>query len=108
MDGSAQLIHETPQIPPNLSFEQAASVPLGLNTVVLGLYNRNPGSTSIGYPAPWEVGQPAKPKSVGYPAPWEEGGTTKFAGKPALIVGGSSSVGQYGAHLLELILHAWS
>ena len=34
--------------------------------------------------------------SVDFPAPWEEGGLTKFNGQPALILGGSSSIGQYG------------
>ena len=67
------------QIPENISFDQAASIPLGLATVVTGLYNHDPNG-----------------KSVNFPAPWEEGGSTKFAGKPAFILGGSSSVGQYG------------
>ena len=35
--------------------------------------------------------------SVGFPAPWEEGGLTKYKGQAALVLGGSSSVGQYGA-----------
>ena len=36
-------------------------------------------------------------KSASFVAPYEEGGETKYAGKPAFILGGSSSVGQYGA-----------
>ena len=67
------------KIPDNISFDQAASIPLGLATVFTGIWNHDP-----------------KAKSVGFPAPWEEGGLTKFAGKPAFIIGGSSSVGQYG------------
>ena len=35
-------------------------------------------------------------RTVDFPAPWEEDGTTRFAGKPAFILGGASSVGQYG------------
>ena len=67
------------QIPDNITFDQAASVPLGLATVVCGLWSHH-----------------AEASSLDFPAPWEEGGATKFAGKPAVIVGGSGSVGQYG------------
>ena len=67
------------QIPDNITFDQAASVPLGLATVVCGLWSHH-----------------AQASSLDFPAPWEEGGATKFAGKPAVIVGGSGSVGQYG------------
>ncbi len=67
------------QIPDNVSFDQAASVPLGLATVATGLWSHHPDA-----------------RSANWPAPWEQEGTTKFAGKPALILGGSSSVGQYG------------
>ena len=34
--------------------------------------------------------------SVRLTPPWEEGGKTKYAGQAALILGGSTSVGQYG------------
>ncbi|CDO71820.1 hypothetical protein BN946_scf184939.g44 [Trametes cinnabarina] len=73
------------EIPDNVTEDQAASVPLALATVVTGLYNHHPHS-----------------KSVNFTAPWEEGGTTKFAGKPAFILGGSSSVGQYAIQLAKL------
>jgi NADPH:quinone reductase-like Zn-dependent oxidoreductase len=36
---------------------------------------------------------------AGLSAPWEEGGKGKYSGKPILILGGASSVGQYGKHL---------
>ena len=36
--------------------------------------------------------------SISLTAPWEEGGKTKYAGQAAFIVGGSSSVGQYGVY----------
>ena len=67
------------QIPDNLTFDQAATVPLCLATVATGIWPHEPES-----------------HSVSFPAPWEEGGLTKFKGQPALILGGSSSVGQYG------------
>ncbi|KAI0649514.1 GroES-like protein [Trametes meyenii] len=69
----------------NITFEQAASVPLSLSTVATGLYNHDP-----------------KARSVGFTAPWEEAGSTSFSGKPAFIIGGSSSVGQYAIQFAKL------
>ncbi|RDX56945.1 GroES-like protein [Lentinus brumalis] len=73
------------KIPENLSFEQAASVPLCLATVATGIWAHEPGA-----------------KSLEFPAPWEEEGLTKFNGKAAFISGGSSSVGQYAIQLAKL------
>lgn len=70
----------TAKIPENISLDQAASIPSGLVTAFMGIWNKNPEASSVGFPAPWEAG-----------------GETKFAGKPAFILGGASSVGQYGA-----------
>ena len=67
------------QIPDNLTFEQVASVPLGLATAVCPIWTHHPEAST-----------------VNFPAPWEEGGATKYAGKPAFIIGGSTSVGQFG------------
>ncbi|TBU41503.1 GroES-like protein [Dichomitus squalens] len=75
----------TAKIPENISFDQAASVPLGLATVTTGLWNHHPDA-----------------KSVHFTAPYEEGGQTKYAGKPAFILGGSSSVGQYAIQVAKL------
>ncbi|KAI0749263.1 GroES-like protein [Daedaleopsis nitida] len=75
----------TAKIPENISFDQAASIPLGLATVFTGTWNKDPEA-----------------KSTDIPAPWEAGGETKFAGKPAFILGGSSSVGQYAIQLARL------
>ena len=70
------------QIPEGISFDQAASVPLALATIVLALWDHSPRTE----------------KSIRLTPPWEEGGLTKYAGKPAFIIGGSSSVGQYGSY----------
>ncbi|KAI0746961.1 GroES-like protein [Daedaleopsis nitida] len=73
------------KIPDNVSMDEAASIPVGLSTVTTGIWSHHPQA-----------------QSVDFPAPWEEGGTTKFAGQPALVVGGSSSVGQYAIQLAKL------
>ncbi|KZT00565.1 GroES-like protein [Laetiporus sulphureus 93-53] len=73
----------TAKIPDNVSFGQAATVPLGLATAAIGLFNRK-----------------AKTGSVGLYPPWEEGGEGKYKGKPIVILGGASSVGQYGVQNL--------
>jgi NADPH:quinone reductase-like Zn-dependent oxidoreductase len=68
------------QIPDNLTFDQAATIPLTLATAGLGLYNKKqqPNGGLALYP------------------PWAEGGRGKYAGQPILVIGGSSSVGQHG------------
>ncbi|THH31503.1 hypothetical protein EUX98_g2684 [Antrodiella citrinella] len=73
------------KIPENLTFDQAASVPLGLATAAIGLYNKR-----------WESG------GAELVAPWKEGGRGKYAGQPIFIAGGSSSVGQYVIQLAKL------
>ena len=55
-------------------------MPCTLPTVALALYNHEPAAES--------------PRLL---APWAPGGRGKYAGAPALVLGGSSSVGQYGA-----------
>ena len=72
------------KIPSNLSFDQAASLPGGVITAALGLYDTRPGL------------------GAGLVAPWEEGGRGKYAGQPIVVIGGSSSVGQCGE-----LLHAY-
>ena len=75
------------QIPENITFDKAASVPTCLATVATGIWAHGPGASSIDLPAPWE-----------------EGGLTQFKGKAALIIGGSSSLGQYGTRTLTLFV----
>jgi len=72
------------KIPSNITFEQAASVPVGLATAALGLYgDRAPGGP------------------VKYAAPWDENGKGKYVGKPIVLFGGSSSIGQYVIQLAK-------
>ena len=66
-------------MPPNISFDQAASVPLGLATAVHGFY-----------------GDRASAEVPHFTPAWEEGGLGKYSGTPVVIFGGSTSVGQYG------------
>ncbi|KAI0789971.1 GroES-like protein [Abortiporus biennis] len=73
------------KIPSNISFDQAASIPLGLATAAIGLYH-----------------EPIGRGGAGLVAPWLEGGAGKYAGKPIVIFGGSSSVGQYAIQLAKL------
>ncbi|KAH9939852.1 GroES-like protein [Amylocystis lapponica] len=74
----------TAKIPSQLSFDQAASIPLGLATAALGLYHISPAASAALSP------------------PWEASGRGKYAGKPFAVFGGSSSVGQYVIQLAKL------
>ena len=53
----------------------------GIATSAFPLYNQDPTAAS-----------------VRLTAPWLEGGRGKYAGKPFLVFGGSSAVGQFGTH----------
>ncbi|OSX57544.1 hypothetical protein POSPLADRAFT_1174092 [Postia placenta MAD-698-R-SB12] len=79
----------TAKIPPNITFDQAATIPLGLATAALGLYTPS---------AP----EGAKFGSARLAAPWEGDGRGKYAGKPFVVFGASSSVGQYILQLARL------
>lgn len=72
--------HARLQVPSNISWEGAATIPLGFATAALGLY------------------QELRPRGgVALTAPWEEGGYKKYAGQAAIVTGGASSVGQFGS-----------
>lgn len=75
------------RIPPSITPEQAATIPLGLATAALGLYREKKDSLR---PEGFDIG------GAGLTPPWASGGTGKYAGKAALVIGGSSSVGQFG------------
>ncbi|KAK7443483.1 hypothetical protein VKT23_015657 [Stygiomarasmius scandens] len=70
------------KIPANISDEAAASVPVGLLAAWIGLYNESHGA--------------------GYPHPLVEASQYKPISKPLLVIGGSSSVGQYVLQLAKL------
>ncbi|CCM00612.1 uncharacterized protein FIBRA_02648 [Fibroporia radiculosa] len=72
----------TAKIPDSISFEEGASVPLGLATAAVGLYSRIGGA--------------------GLFPPWGEGGHGLYSGKPFVAFGGASSVGQFAIQLAKL------
>ncbi|KAI0342588.1 medium-chain dehydrogenase/reductase like protein [Trametopsis cervina] len=78
----------TAKLPPNLSFDQAATIPLALATAAFGFYSK-------------KATLPARGGAELAPV-WEEGGRGKYAGQPILIIGGSSSVGQQAIQFAKL------
>ncbi|KAF9463951.1 chaperonin 10-like protein [Collybia nuda] len=73
----------TAKIPKGLSYEEASTIPLGLTTAYLGFYN-------------------SVPYGIGLANPLESSGRGIFSGKPVVILGGSSSVGQFALQLAKL------
>ncbi len=57
------------KLPPNISFDQAASLPAGLTTAAIGFYN-----------------------GTGYLPFLQDAGVNKYAGNPFVVFGGYSSV----------------
>ncbi|KAI3393657.1 hypothetical protein diail_3837 [Diaporthe ilicicola] len=74
----AELVAKTPK---NISDDEAAGVSLATVAVLTGFYDKS-GS--------------------GLPAPWDEGGEQAGKGKGIVILGGSSSVGQYAIQLAKI------
>lgn len=70
--------HAYSQIPTSLSFDEAATIPVGVATATVGFYSPN------------------AVQSATLVAPWKEGGRGKYADQPILIIGGSAAVGQSG------------
>jgi NADPH:quinone reductase-like Zn-dependent oxidoreductase len=68
---------ELVQIPSNISTEEAASIPLGLATAAIAMYNESGG--------------------LELTEPWTTEGKNKYAGKPFIVCAASTSVGQFGA-----------
>ncbi|TFK93790.1 GroES-like protein [Polyporus arcularius HHB13444] len=73
------------KIPDSLSFDEAATLPVSVTTALAGLYNPHEAS-----------------KSVHLTPPWAQGGSGKYAGKPAVVLGGTSAVGQAVIQFLKL------
>ncbi|KAI0788293.1 GroES-like protein [Fomes fomentarius] len=73
------------EIPASLSFDDAATLPVAVATSAIPLYNKHESA-----------------KSAKLVAPWEEGGKTLYAGKPAVVLGGASIVGQGALQFLRL------
>ncbi|KAG2147616.1 chaperonin 10-like protein [Suillus clintonianus] len=72
----------TAKIPPSLSFDNAATVPLALDTALVGLYGKEYGA--------------------GLTPPWTKSAGDHESKKPIVILGGSSSVGAYTIQLARL------
>ncbi|KAL4246444.1 zinc-containing alcohol dehydrogenase family protein [Abortiporus biennis] len=73
------------KIPSNLTFDQAATIPVGISTAAIGVYQDK-----------IELG------GAGLLAPWLEGGRGKYANKPIVILGAAASVGQTAVSLAKL------
>jgi NADPH:quinone reductase-like Zn-dependent oxidoreductase len=73
----------TSHIPANVSFDEASTLPSGIGTAFLGLYA--PPSETRG-------------AGAGLVPFYEPGGLNKYAGRPIIIIGGATSMGQFGKH----------
>ncbi|RXW20635.1 hypothetical protein EST38_g5242 [Candolleomyces aberdarensis] len=71
------------KIPSGISYDEAASIPLAFTTAYVGLYN-------------------ASPHGAGFDAAVNPGARGKYADTPIVIIGGSSSVGQFTIQLAKL------
>ncbi|KZP22104.1 GroES-like protein [Athelia psychrophila] len=76
-------VQSSAKVPQSVSLEQAASLPVGICTATVGLYQTN------------EYG-------AGLMAPWEQGGQGKYSGKPFIVLGGASCNGAYVIQLAKL------
>ncbi|KAF8055560.1 chaperonin 10-like protein [Lyophyllum atratum] len=73
----------TAKIPAHMSFEQAATIPVAIAASVGGLYL-------------------PKPHGAGLTAPLDPSTEGKYAGKPIVVLGGATSVGQYSIQFAKL------
>ena len=83
---TSPLIH---QITSNLTFDQAAAIPVAVISVAYGLYGR-PDTVPLR-------------RGLGLTPFWAEGGRGKYAGQPIVIIGGASNVGQLGKPYAEIM-----
>lgn len=84
------------QIPENVSFEEAATLPTAVCTAALGFYGKRTSEHS------YQRGGAA------LVAPWTEGGKGKYQDEPIVVTGGASSVGQLGQDAVSLLLQILS
>ncbi len=80
-DTSCSLLNHD-QFPPNLSFEEGATIPVALTAAAFGLYG---GITTTG-----------ELRGAELTPVWEANGRGKYSGQPIVVIGGSSAVGQQG------------
>ncbi|KAI0789976.1 GroES-like protein [Abortiporus biennis] len=69
--------HLVGKVPSNISFDQAATLPVGLATAAVGLYQDK-----------FELG------GAGLLAPWLDGGRGRYTNEPIFIIGGAACTGQ--------------
>ncbi|KZV67303.1 GroES-like protein [Peniophora sp. CONT] len=81
------------RIPDTMSYEEATTLPLAVAAAAVGMYE--PPSDKVR-----DHGQDIG--GAGLTPPWETGGRGKYAGKAALILSGSSSVGQFAIQFAKL------
>ncbi|KAI0072604.1 GroES-like protein [Panus rudis PR-1116 ss-1] len=76
------------KVPKNISFDEAATLPVGFATALAGLYGDfTPDQERYG---------------AGLTPFWREGGRTKYNGEPIAILSAASSVGQYAVQFARL------
>ena len=68
------------QVPSNITIDQAAAIPLVLDTAALGLYAHRDGVRG----------------GAGLTPPWEPAGRDKYRNQPIIVFAGSTGVGQFG------------
>jgi len=76
-------VQTTAKIPRQLSFEEAATIPVAIAVTVAGLYN-------------------TKPHGAGITPPFDPSTRGIYAGKPFLVLGGATSVGQFVIQFAKL------
>ncbi|KZT34760.1 medium-chain dehydrogenase/reductase like protein [Sistotremastrum suecicum HHB10207 ss-3] len=72
------------KVPSNVTIDEASTIPLGLATAAVGFYN------------------PPEGAGLNLAYPWTEAGRGKYSGQPLVVLGGSSSVGQFAIQLAHL------
>ncbi|KAJ7673764.1 chaperonin 10-like protein [Mycena polygramma] len=71
------------KLPPNISLEEGASIPVGLFTSLHALHAQPPNGAGLVFPA-------------------SPGGRGKYAGQPIVILGGAGATGHYALQLAKL------